>query len=383
MKPYPTGSLRRLAAFLLLFSVLNFRVLTFAQGNLTPPGAPEPTMKTLDQIEARTPISSAPFTIVRPGSYYLTTNLTVNGGNAINIATNGVALDLNGFTLFSKAASAAGYAIDVYEGLHDLTIKNGFIQGGVTNDGTGVYSGSGFAFGIDCSGNTSANVMVSHVSVAGVLDEGIFLGTGLSTVVESCTVHTAGDVGIFALVIRSSTAIDCGGEAIAAHEVTDSNGESTGSSAGLDARTVKNCFGQSSAGAGVYAALADNCHGESVYGAGLSADTANDSYGHSTRSYGLYAHTANHCYGVSDTGDGVHAIDTAISCEGSSGIGTGLFAALADDCDGISDSGFGLYADQIAIGCYGFSGSGTGFRAFLANTCDGSSIAVTNKFNMP
>jgi hypothetical protein len=41
-----------------------------AQGSLTPPpGAPAPTMKTLDQIEARTPISSAPFTISAPGSY--------------------------------------------------------------------------------------------------------------------------------------------------------------------------------------------------------------------------------------------------------------------------------------------------------------------------
>lgn len=77
MNPSPTVRLLRLAACLLLFSALNFRVPTFAQGSLTPPGAPEPTMKTLDQIEARTPISSAPFTIIRPGSYYLTTNLTV------------------------------------------------------------------------------------------------------------------------------------------------------------------------------------------------------------------------------------------------------------------------------------------------------------------
>ena len=44
----------------------------FPQGSLTPPGAPAPTMKSLDQIEARTPISSAPFTINASGSYYLT-----------------------------------------------------------------------------------------------------------------------------------------------------------------------------------------------------------------------------------------------------------------------------------------------------------------------
>jgi len=41
----------------------------FAQGSLTPPGAPAPTMKSLDQIEPRTPISSLPFTISSSGSY--------------------------------------------------------------------------------------------------------------------------------------------------------------------------------------------------------------------------------------------------------------------------------------------------------------------------
>jgi len=49
-----------------------------AQGSLTPPGAPAPTMKTLDQIEARTPITNTTnlVTISQPGSYYLTHNLT-------------------------------------------------------------------------------------------------------------------------------------------------------------------------------------------------------------------------------------------------------------------------------------------------------------------
>ena len=45
---------------LLLLSALNSQLSTaHAQGSLTPPGAPAPSMKSLDQIEARTPIDAA------------------------------------------------------------------------------------------------------------------------------------------------------------------------------------------------------------------------------------------------------------------------------------------------------------------------------------
>jgi parallel beta-helix repeat protein len=53
---------------LAILSTFNFQLLpVFAQGSLTPPGAPAPVMKSLDQLDAklekRTPISSLPFTI--------------------------------------------------------------------------------------------------------------------------------------------------------------------------------------------------------------------------------------------------------------------------------------------------------------------------------
>src|ERR1039458_5339386 len=76
-----------------------------AQGSLTPPGAPAPTMLTLSQIEPRTPITSVPYTISIPGSYYLTTNITATTSNSIVINTNGVTLDLSGFTIFSTVPS--------------------------------------------------------------------------------------------------------------------------------------------------------------------------------------------------------------------------------------------------------------------------------------
>src|SRR5262245_59065250 len=93
---------RGFGALALLLSTLIYQPSTLlAQGNLNPPGAPAPMMKSLDQIEARTPISSVPYTINAPGSYYLTADLSVTTGDAITIATNGVTLDLNGFTISS------------------------------------------------------------------------------------------------------------------------------------------------------------------------------------------------------------------------------------------------------------------------------------------
>ncbi len=339
----------KLAALALLSSFILHPACLLAQGNLTPPGAPAATMRTLDQIygrtDARIPIanSTSAVTISQPGSYYLTTNLTVSVGAGIIIATNGVTLDLNGYTIRSTAASADNVAILLNGGLRNITIGNGFIESGVTNN-AGTYSGSGFGRGIDYLNPAPANVLVSRVSVAGCLSHGIYLGLGDSTVVEGCTVRTAGGIGVYASTIKTSSAIDCGSIAIYGHQVSDCRGESS-ISFGVFAVTALNCYGSSNSGIGVDATTALNCYGFTAGNSiGVSANTAQNCLGSSISGYGVSANTAQNCLGSSNSGYGVYASWLATGCVGNNLSGTGLYAWLANGCVGRSSTGTALSA---------------------------------------
>jgi hypothetical protein len=372
----------------LILAVLGFSFLSpqlstiFAQGSLTPTGAPGATMLTLSQIDPRTRISSAPYNITTPGAYYLTTNLTVTSANAISISTNGVTLDLNGFTISTTTSGSYGIFLPGSEGFGigntDITIANGHITSGVTNY-NGTYSGTGFTGGIsyNVTGGTPHNIRVTGVSVSGCGYYGIYLDTGNSTVVESCAVYTVGGYGIEASSVSHSTATGCGGTAIVADTASDCYGQCSGLGDGLDATVVNNCCGvtySSSANTyGLIGMIANNCYGENDNnGYGLEAGAANGCYGvtysSSTTSIALLANTANNCFSKNF------------------GYGTGLAATTANNCVGYSFfSGPGLDITAIATGCYGNSASGVGIISGIANSCYSSSGdgGITNKYNMP
>lgn len=119
---------------------------SLAQGSLTPPGAPGATMKTLDQMEPRIPVTNVPFTITQSGSYYLTTNLTAGAGqDGILVQADDVTIDLMGFTLAGSGTNS-GHGISQAGNYRNLTVLNGK----VVNWRNSNFKGGIYAQGSSC-----------------------------------------------------------------------------------------------------------------------------------------------------------------------------------------------------------------------------------------
>lgn len=206
--------------------LVTFVALTFGQGSLTPPGAPAPTMKTLGEVEPRTPITNAPHTITQSGSYYLTTNL-ITTGHGIIIRADLVTLDLMGFSLTGdRGASNCGVWLDgaTNAAVSDVVVHNGIIRG----FGYGVYCDYGnnsrferllvssnsnygvFLYGYSgqCNGNNIVNCTITGNSNWGIYLYGGGSGQCDGNIIADCMVRENTDRGIF-LSSADGNRIEC------------------------------------------------------------------------------------------------------------------------------------------------------------------------------
>ena len=158
-----------------------------AQGSLNPPGAPAPLMKSLDQIEARTPVDPAHMPgdanylilISQPGSYYLTTNIVgVSSKNGIGINAQDVVLDLNGFALMGTNTARSGIVIPSAQ--TNITVRNGVIRG--------------WGINYNAIESSARNVRFERLSISGNT-AGISASTG--TVITDCIVSDSSLFGVY------------------------------------------------------------------------------------------------------------------------------------------------------------------------------------------
>jgi parallel beta-helix repeat protein len=184
-----------------------------AQGSLSPSAAPGACMKTLTQVEPRTPISSAPYTITSPGSYYLTTNIS-SAEDGVIIQSHNVTLDLMGFTI-SGINGTMGYGINIdfteLAPIRNLTVRNGAISGfymgayaketvGARFEGLSISS-NGIAIYLNGNeGNCDANT-ITHCSMTDTTYDGMMLNGGLNgtcdgNVITHCIISKSGQAGI-------------------------------------------------------------------------------------------------------------------------------------------------------------------------------------------
>ena len=227
---------------LILISTLSISVR--AQGILTPPGAPAPSMKTLSQIEPRTPITSLPFEITNRGAYYLTQSLT--GTNGILVSTNDVDIDLNGFTLVGPTNPVMGIS---FYSTTNVTIRNGSLRNwkdvalighGISNlrlesldlsDNNTAISLGGAAIIRNCmisrcisgifadEGTVVENCIVKNITTTGIsVSDGMVLNCtasdngqsgifGVRTIVRNCTAARNGTSGIY--INGEGSIVDC------------------------------------------------------------------------------------------------------------------------------------------------------------------------------
>jgi len=191
-----TKNSSRLAFLTVIALICSWGILSNA-GNLNPSAPPGPTMKTLDEVEARIPVQSlsgsgtALYVISQSGSYYLTGNITTaeTDKHGIEITVDDVTIDLNGYALIGpgKTTGSSGYGI--YASGQRVTVLNGsvcqwrgggILLGGLANQVRYIKTVNNGGKGIDVQKVSN----VSHCTCTSNNGDGIYAWDG--SVVSYC-----------------------------------------------------------------------------------------------------------------------------------------------------------------------------------------------------
>jgi len=313
-----------LLALTCLIATLNSQLSTaFAQGSLTPPGAPAPTFKTLAQIEPRTPIGTnttpgdadSLFKITQPGSYYLTTNLTgVAAKHGIEIAVGGVTLDLMGFELAGGVTNSLdGVRVSLSVIVTNLAIRNGSVRN---------WGGDG----VDAINAANGQYQDLRLSANG--GRGLFCGAGSAVVNCAATFNTGDGINVSSgSTVSGSTAQGNTGRGIVA----------------VLGSTVSGCAATFNTGDGIVAG-----HGSTVSGCAARGNTG-DGISAGTGS------TVTGCTATFNTGDGIQVssdcrvTDNTCDSNGDGGDGAGIHATGTDnriEGNNVTDNDRGIDVDS-------------------------------------
>ena len=332
MKP----TLPHAVAFACAF-ILHPSSFILAQGSLTPPGAPAATMKTLDQLEPRTPISALPYSIAVPGSYYLTGNLTgAANQHGITIKASDVTLDLMGFTLTGSGIGVNG-AIRLQNGYVNATIRNGTVRGWL---GTGVFADN----------FTNTGMRVENVSAIGC---GSGIVTGSHGTVAHC--HAADNAGTGIAVSEFCQVLAC-------TAVGQTGASGHGITGGV--KTVfTDCVATDNAGIGI------QCNGIGAIAGCVAAENASHGFSFGSRS------VIERCTATSNGGNGFSGAnaggvrDSASSNNGGAGFSVQDGASFTG-CHAQSNGTYGLRINSTGAvqGCTTLSNTLGGILADSGTT---------------
>jgi parallel beta-helix repeat protein len=308
-------------------------------GDLTPPPGPvDSTMKTLQQVEPRTPLANdpagiTPLVISQPGSYYLTEDiLALANSHGVQITSSHVRLDLRGFAVIGNRATMTLNGIDLADGVANVTIADGTVRD-CPEDGI--------------RGVLATGVRIENVTVIANSLHGIYLGEGAA--LSRCTALENGNLA-------------SGGLPIAGLRV---------GSAG----SVSNCTATNNTGYGIYASSAAVDHCTSSQNKKFPNDPINISDGSGFGGSGAFSN----CASVDNEDDGFAVGNsTVLNCSARSNLGGGFSAETTVVTDSIAiynGYGFGAIYDATFDRCRARFNSDNGFSVNYGGTVRNCSSA--------